>query len=251
MFRSFVIGLCGLVLVGGCTPTATQIDNMDAKSIFADRRVAELTLAAESGDVEKIKRLSKDGVNVNCKGRYNITPILRTILKKNKEGFAALLEVGADPNVLDHNGFAAVNLAAEEEDPFWIREALAHGGNANLVNTGNRFAPGKTTLFYAISEGRVENVKLLIAAGADVNHQSQHMGRPLGQAQGSTFEIVLLLLEAGAEYRHGSYDLVENMNRTIRNDLVAVGRSEKSIEAFYKTMKFLEKKGEKFDRPVR
>ena len=73
----------------------------------------------------------------------------------------------------------------------------------NAVNTD-----GRTPLFYAIIHGRLEQVKVLLAAGAAVNHRKNDGDTPLDQAlaevddDGSTnavrAEIVELLEAAGA-----------------------------------------------------
>jgi ankyrin repeat protein len=175
---------------------------MSAASIFADTRVAELASAAENGDVDVIDSLVKDGVDVNAKGRYNVTPLLRSLIARNKRGFDALLRHGADPNVLNIRGFAVTNEAALDEDPYWLQEALKHGGNPNLVNEGNPYFKGQTPLYYAISRSRVANAKLLIAAKADVNHQDATESCPLLRAaERGEYEIVYALLEAGADFR--------------------------------------------------
>lgn len=239
--------MCFLFVIG-CTPTpdANEIRQMEAKSLFSDCRTADLVLAAEAGDIDKINHLVNSGTDVNSKGRFGVTPLLRVAQKKNKEGYAALLALGADPNILDQNGFAAMNIAAEDEDSFWLREALAHGGKPNLENVGNRHFPGQTPLFFAIWKSRDENASLLINAGADVNHESEKSGRPVDLAMGQSYRIVFLLLDAGAEYRYQKFDLVEMMNLRIRNG--SIGTNVEKQKWFNKTMELLEKKGVKFDR---
>jgi hypothetical protein len=138
-------------------------------------------------------------------------------------------------------------MAAENEDPEWLKDALAHRGDPNLVNVGNRFYPGQTPLFDAVNRGRVENMRLLVKAGANVNHQSARGERVLYFAHNQTYEIVLMLLEAGAAYKYPGFDLVEWMNLDIGNDLFRW--DDKGKEWFNKTKSFLEKKGERFDEP--
>jgi ankyrin repeat protein len=242
--RLLLVSACG-AMMAGCGPTATEIDRMDAKVIFSDRRVAELVLAAETGNTDRIKQLADEGIDVNFRGRYNVTPLLRSILAKNKEGYTSLLKLGADPNLLDQNGFSALHLSAREKDSSWLREALAHGGKPNLENTGNQFYPGKTPLFGALEERQTENVRLLIDAGADVNHRSKKSGQPLDVAMSRSFELVYVLLERGVQYEAG--DFADSMNLSLRNNLSGV--EEKDKVWFHKTIEWLEKKGSRFDRP--
>jgi ankyrin repeat protein len=244
MRPSYFCVLAAIWLLAGCTPR--DIDKLPADSVFRDDRVRTLVVAAEAGDVDKINTLAKDGVDVNARGKYNVTPLLRSIQKKNKEGFEALLKLGADPNVLDNNGDAVMNLAAEEEDSIWLRQALAHKGNPNLVNTGATYFTGRTPLFFAIYRDRPENVKLLIEAGADLDHQSS-VGRPLARAHETSFELVLLLVEGGVKYQYPGFDLAQEMEADWKLGLST--RSEKSKVAFFKTVEVLEKKGVKIQRP--
>lgn len=63
-----------------------------------------------------------------------------------------------------------------------------------------RHVPGWTPLFYAINERRVENAKILIAAGADVNRRDSFGNAPLHELAGKTrYETIVALLEAGAD----------------------------------------------------
>jgi ankyrin repeat protein len=234
----------------GCSSPPQNLNEMDAKALFSDPLVRQLVLAAEKGDVKAIDDFVKKGVDVNAKGRHNVTPLLRSLLAKNKEGFASLLKHGADPNSLDDRGTAVMNWAAMEADSFWLAQALKHGGKPNLVNVGNRYSPGDTPMIYAVLEQRTENAKLLIAAGADVNHKNK-AGQVLLVRAGErpAYGIVYALLEAGADYHQkdlNGLDLVRFIS----------GRNEESIPPFYreeqapwyfKTVEWLRKKGEKVE----
>jgi ankyrin repeat protein len=221
---------------------------MSAESVFSDANVVKLVLAAEQGDIDAINVLIERGVDVNARGRYNVTPLLRSLVARNKAGYSALLGHGADPNILNDRGFAAVNTAALEEDPYWLREALEHGGNADLVNEGNPFFPGQTPLYYAISKNRSENAKLLIGAKADVNHKDATQSCPvLRAAEQGNYEIVLALLNAGADFRQRdkAYDLVSWVSQRNENDF----ENEESRVWFRKTVQFLKDRGVKIELP--
>ena len=94
-----------------------------------------------------------DGVNVNAKDRQGQTALYAAIEARDKETYLLLLGKGANPNLCDHVGMSPIHLAAEQDDIFWLREALQHGGNPNELNTGNTFYPNETPIFYAISNG--------------------------------------------------------------------------------------------------
>ncbi|MCE9528186.1 MAG: ankyrin repeat domain-containing protein, partial [Planctomycetales bacterium] len=103
----------------------------------------------------------------------------------------------------DRSGRCVMNQAAKEEDPFWLRTALAHGGDPNAINHGNRHYPNSTPIYYAIQnipKSHAENARILVEAGADINHQDGYGHTPLRDAAGAgMYETVVLLLEAGAD----------------------------------------------------
>ena len=143
-------------------------------------------------------------------------PLLQTLARHDKNAYVKLLEEGADPNKCDRIGSCAMNQAAREDDPYWLRTALAHGEDPNVINERNPYYPNSTPIFYAISKERPVNAKILVEAGANINHQDGFGETPLRKAAGTgVYETVVLLLEAGADPyladRHG-YSLVNWFN---------------------------------------
>ena len=87
--------------------------------------------------------------------------------------------------------FSAIN-----EDGEFLRLALRYGGVPDAPHS----EPGKTILFAAVQNGRGENVRLLSARGADLNHRDLAGFTPLMQAVFATrYDMVHLLLELGAD----------------------------------------------------
>lgn len=215
-----------------------------AKQLFRDKQVLALVEAAEQGDVAKIDRLVDDGVDVNAHGKSKATPLRRALVARNKEGYLALLKHGADPNLRDDRGNGIIHLAAEAKSTFWLENAIKFGGDVDLVNVGHPFYPDITPIYYAIyKEDRSENVKILIKAGANLNHQDDINQTPLMIAsQAAEYECVLALLKAGADYRiknnHGR-DVIDFHFRGRTEDLI----SAKQLLWFRKVIAFLEKEG--------
>jgi len=244
-FSILFIPVAFLFSVHGCSTTDSE--KGDAKDVFSDAKVGSLVLAAEKGMIEEINALVKNGVNVNAKGLHDMTPLLRTLLVRNKEGFSALLRHGADPNVPDKHGKAVVTEAAMDVDPFWLEEALKKGGKPDLIVNGNPIAKGWTPIYYEITNKRLANVNLLIKAGADLNHKNEMKTCPLlFAAQRPAFDVVYHLVVAGADYRQKNSaddDLVSWISR--RNDRYVVEEEQKKW--FNKTVDLLKAKGAKFE----
>jgi len=197
--------LWSMALTSGCARAAKPDAPWDsfrvgnAYAIFADKKVAELAVAAAKGDIQAVDRSVADGVNINAVGEYGQTPLFWPLYAHNKTGFQLLLEHGADPNARDQNGDGVMHLAAEDEDPDYLRLALAHRGDPNLRDTRGVFP---TPIFRAMRPLRNDNLKLLVAAGADINYRDVSAETPMVSAADlSHYDKVYILLMAGADYK--------------------------------------------------
>lgn len=135
--------------------------------------------------------------------------LYRAVGRASRNEVERLLEQGANPNVVfARDGTSAVSLAAKQEDPWFLREILGHGGDMNLRNPLN----GRTPLVEAMASGRHGNAQTLIAAGADLNTRDSIGLTPLlGAAMNQKYELVYDMLVAGAD------------------PTMKMGRSEKSL----------------------
>jgi ankyrin repeat protein len=101
---------------------------------------------------------------------------------------------GADPWTHDNDSVTALIIAAKSGDPTFVREALR--GNAP-VNA--RTASGDTPLLCAIRSGNRESVDLILAAGADVNTETESNTPLLAAISRGDSRLVERLLAAGAD----------------------------------------------------
>jgi TPR repeat protein len=139
-------------------------------------------------------------VDVNRQGKEGMTPLLWTFGAHNENGFLCLLKHRADPNLLAFDRTSVMKLAATDKNPAFLKMALEHGGNPNWTDPQN----GRPIIFETIHPYSREPIKVLIAAGADVNAKDKSMPylqTPLYSAATlNQYDIVYLLLEAGADY---------------------------------------------------
>jgi ankyrin repeat protein len=185
-----------LLLISGCT---SQLPNSRAKEGFHDPQVLQVALAAGNGDIAKIDALKAAGVNIDAPGDGGITPLLWALAQRNKAGFEELLKLGADPNHIEDHGAAVMTATPTIADTDFLKLALAHGGNPNLlISDGWPHTP----LMAATIPGGLKNVKLLVEAGADVNYV-EAVGKitpAISAAELNQYDIALYLLEHGADY---------------------------------------------------
>ena len=94
------------------------------------------------------------------------TPLHVAAYQKQGEAAKALLRLGADPNRLEVDLYDIVTIAAVANDLPMLRIALDGGGNPRAVTS--RY--DGTALIAAAHLGHVDVVRMLIAAGAPLDH---------------------------------------------------------------------------------
>jgi uncharacterized protein len=184
----------------------------EAEAYFDDPQMIALCHAIEASDIAEIDRLVATGANVNAQGKGKMTPLLWAFPDNKLERFKRMLEHGADPNVVIESDFnthggmrpgdSVTHLACKTAFPEYFELVFANGGNPNLIKNG--IISKETPLFTLIqgsAPNKLEKVKLLIDAGADLDYMEGTGGTPVMSAVGwgGQFDIALVLLEAGAD----------------------------------------------------
>ena len=197
--NGLVISLLATILsLVGCVGNVMGKE-MNPKKHFDDEKVIALAKATISGDVEAIDRLVSEGVDVNARGKGNLTPLLWSVGKPNKEGMKRLLGHGASPNILTDEGESFIGFVAKSADTDYLKMALEHGGDPNLRNNLEE------TVLFAAATSNHENVEetfqLLLNNGADINAVDYSGTNAAMAAAGiNQFRSVYLLLEKGIDY---------------------------------------------------
>ncbi|RME28189.1 MAG: hypothetical protein D6806_03330 [Deltaproteobacteria bacterium] len=187
-----------------------------AEEFFSDPKVIALCKAIEAKDLGKIDELIAQGADVNARGRGNMTPLLWAF-PGGEEVFRRILEHGADPNVKltekiypfyawDSVTFLAAGPSPSHACIFhdipmdnYLELVLEHGGDPQIEN-----GYGRTPLFSAVTafENSEKRIRLLLEAGADINHQDRFGDTPAMFAERHRrYDSLLVLLEAGADLR--------------------------------------------------
>jgi ankyrin repeat protein len=111
--------------------------------------VSPLIAAARAGDVDQIKRLAAARVDLNEPGGVNHwTPLMHAIHKNQAGAVEALLDAGANVNLVSGNTTALI-LAAGYGETDIVRLLLTHGANPQLAAR-----PGVTALAAAVGGSR-------------------------------------------------------------------------------------------------
>ncbi|MGE6779281.1 ankyrin repeat domain-containing protein [Vreelandella titanicae] len=174
---------------------------------FSDPAQLALAVAAGRGDVEAMQQALDQGADPNAPGKDGMTPLFWSAtdtMGVNIEGFRYLLEHGGDPNLViideDKPGKSTIHLiylVFTQTNPEFLEAALEAGADPNTVVNSSK---GHTLLFEDYLDVYIDNVKLLIEYGADVNYRGLFQAPPLhGALFGDQFTAAKLLVEAGAD----------------------------------------------------
>ncbi len=130
------------------------------------RAYTGLHAAAAAGNVAEIERLVAAGANRELRDGNGRTPLHVAAYRRQYDAARLLMERGANPNALDAQRYDIVTIAAVADDVPMLRVALAGGTSARNVTSPY----DGTALIAAAHLGHDEVVKVLIGAGAPLDH---------------------------------------------------------------------------------
>jgi len=153
--------------------------------------------AADRGDISQIESLLATGVNIKAVDRRGFAPLHYALHRRHSDAALLLIQRGSDINQRTEQGSAPLALAAEADDVAVVQRLLDRRVSVDAVDR-----PGRTALWYAARSGATNAARLLIAAGADVQHRGATGLRNtvlMESAGRGQLESVKLLLQHGAQ----------------------------------------------------
>ena len=202
MARLAVAGALGVGMNTGCAVHPESADHY-----FTTPETVAAARVIRRGDARGLERMIAGGLDVNVQGREGMDLLKWSMGRFCLECFETLLERGADierPPAGEYTGkieqlflMPVMELAAQLNDPAYLASLLRHGGNPNALDVYG----ARTIIHEAIMQSRIENVRLLVEAGADIHaREDLSMATPLHNARSyRDFEIAYYLLEQGAD----------------------------------------------------
>jgi hypothetical protein len=130
------------------------------------RAYTGLHAAAATGNVAEIERLIAGGANREQRDGNGRTPLHVAAYRRQYEAARVLMKRGANPNALDAQRYDIVTIAAVADDVPMLEVALEGGTSPKNVTSPY----DGTALIAAAHLGHDEVVKVLIAAGAPLDH---------------------------------------------------------------------------------
>ncbi|MCM2461798.1 ankyrin repeat domain-containing protein [Pseudomonas sp. CG7] len=183
----------------GLAQASLRLGGNAMSQVFEDAEVVALIDAAMEGRAGDVNRLAAQGVNVDTVGSDGTTPLIWALNARNVKGVEALLKAGANPNLMSEKlrGLSPMALLAGGNSLELLELVLRYGGDAKGTGLKRSMKP----LDRAAREGRLQNVRLIVGAGADVNdHDEYGKSAAIAAAALSNFEVVAWLLEHGYTY---------------------------------------------------
>ncbi len=127
---------------------------------------SELLAAASQGDADKIEILVAKGAQIDERDAHGRTPLHVAAFGAHHAAMRTLVAAGADPNALENDYYDIVTIAAVANDVHTLKLALTLGASA--TNITSRY--DGTALIAAAHLGHAEVVRILIRAGAPLDH---------------------------------------------------------------------------------
>lgn len=191
-----------------CSATSASAQQEPPEREPTDEEIAQalppLMRAAWKGQVDEVRRLLKEGADVNQTIDLGFSALMVAASLGHLDVIKVLLDAGADPNGvagLSHPLaiITPLNAAMSRRNKKRLEtiDMLIAGGAK--VNTSSSLQPPLDT---AVTNRDIEMVKAFLDRGADVNWPDQFgrtvLWRAVSDANGPDVRIVKLLLEAGA-----------------------------------------------------
>lgn len=181
----------------------------DVKAQSALGRTPLHTAASQDGNFASVKLLVERGADVNAAdhvpnfttGGVGMTPAMAAAQGRDSRSLKFLIERGANISAKDSSGGSALMLAARQGSLDNLKLLLAHGADPNSVIQDFPFK-GFTALAIAAALERTAIVEALIGAGAKVDAKDALGYTPLtwaAMSERGRTRMVRALLDAGAD----------------------------------------------------
>jgi ankyrin repeat protein len=150
-----------------------------------------LVLAAEEGNLAKMKELIKAGASINGRDASQDTPLIGAARENKLEAVKFLLEKGADRSLSNGIGKTALLIAlCDHADDAVSLALITPGATLDAVDMH-----GSSAAYYAAQYGHPKVLEALAAAGANMALQGKYGATPLMRAvEGDQTDAVRTLI---------------------------------------------------------
>ncbi|WP_438466955.1 ankyrin repeat domain-containing protein [Marinomonas sp. PE14-40] len=185
----------------------------------------EFVSTLKSNDLSDARKyIEENNFDINFVNNNKLSLLVLSILNENHKVAKALLELGADPNAKgsSYEGISAMGLAASYKNSSFLTLLLEYDADPNYVLNQSSLNP--SPIFDALSADRVQNFKVMIEVGANLDQKNRFGNTVAKVAAGrGDWEALYFLLNAGSDPF-----LKNNFNKTIVDTIEIQGLGEDS-----------------------
>jgi hypothetical protein len=235
-----------ILFLTNCKTDKRQFTGYDIE-LFKETPVWELAKAVEEENVNKIEEIVNLGkLNVDyIDPKLGMNLLNWAVFNDKLKSTKILAELGASPNIKDNMGVTAlIEASTKLDNTSYLKILIENGASINQVcRIDNSFY---TTALMEAAKFKLENVKILIDAGAEINFRDTHNYQTSLSAAliSDRIEIVEYLLYKGANYKDplakwdGKYISISNFLRDLKFEL-----DSKEYKVKMRVVDFLYKNG--------
>lgn len=187
--RNYFLILLQVLLVISCNQKSKEELTVQDIEIFKETIAWDLVQAVDENDVSEIKSILKQNPKlVNFQDPiFETTALMWAVGAEKYESAKALLDNGANPNLISKTGttalFRAISFSWDDteanEDPKFVKLLLDYKADPNINYCSSKIEGqtdpiecGTSPLMHSVSRG-LEKAKLLVNAGASINYKTE------------------------------------------------------------------------------
>jgi hypothetical protein len=229
----YAVGLSLALLVSACA--TYRVAGHSVSEAFPDPKVQELVKALMDHDFDRAKALTQQGADIDYLGKDGMTPFFWILTSKDMMSIEFALKLTPDlKHQYPHDLGTPITIVAAGGSPELLRLLLRYNGDPNSSNE-----IGETALMLAAMNGRMDNIKVLLNNGADINgHMSAFLSAPVEAIAVGKYDVAIYFVEHGYNYRLDMLGEAAEMRR--------VGRKFKACDDRLKLFDMLKAKGVEF-----
>lgn len=187
--RNYTLILLQVLLLTNCNHKSKEELTVQDIEIFESTIAWDLIQSIDENDVIKIQNIIKQNPSiVNFQDPiFGTTALMWAVSSEKYQSAKVLLDKGADPNIISKTGttalFRAISFSWDDtqanDDPKYVKLLLDYKADPNInycspkiVGQTDPIECGTSPLMYSVSRG-FEKIKLLVNAGATINHKTE------------------------------------------------------------------------------
>ena len=151
-------------------PNISQVGSYDKNNKHLQRVAFEENIIndvfdhlLDSNSIEIVRALINKVGKTDIVDAYGNSLLMHAVALKHQSLIAMLLAEGADPNLVNNEGFSSLHLASSNGDNISLYHLLMAGGDPN-----KRDQDGNTALMYAVMMCNLSSIKLMVSLGGDI-----------------------------------------------------------------------------------